>query len=264
MHLVCTLLIEFFKRDWNFKRDGIFQALGPQGKAQIRETPKVLPRLLWGVLPEIGVLSSAPDSALEGALFVHHGENPLDSTPESTPISESTLESSLGAFLGLPWCGPSGWPTESQVKCWDIVVLCRSGPGAGGLLFIHRLDRIYRHPLEDRNSVLKIPGGGVFLGGGGAEGPGGCLRRIGEFFGGAKFLFLGPKRLPRRVCLLTKRRLDQSVFSVWDMGIPRRRGRCGQAQSTSATALLYEQGNNRDVPLLSETLQNEVQACQTR
>ena len=31
--------------------------------------------------------------------------------------------------------------------------------------------------------LLKIPGGG-FSGGRGAEGPGGCLRRIGDFWGG--------------------------------------------------------------------------------
>ena len=46
--------------------------------------------------------------------------------------------------------------------------------------------------------LLKIPGGG---GGrpGGAEGPGGCLRRIGEFLGGGggKYFFSGPKCPPR-------------------------------------------------------------------
>ena len=46
--------------------------------------------------------------------------------------------------------------------------------------------------------LLKIPGGGGRGVSGGAEGPGGCLRRIGEFGGGAKFIFLGgPKRPPR-------------------------------------------------------------------
>ena len=34
--------------------------------------------------------------------------------------------------------------------------------------------------------------------GGGGEGPGGCLRRIGDFFGGgAKYFFSGPKCPPR-------------------------------------------------------------------
>ena len=45
--------------------------------------------------------------------------------------------------------------------------------------------------------LLKIPGGGVSSTGG-AEGPGGCLRRIGEFLGGgAKYFFSGPKCPPR-------------------------------------------------------------------
>ena len=46
---------------------------------------------------------------------------------------------------------------------------------------------------------LKIPrGGGVASpGGGGAEGAGGCLRRIGDFWGGgAKYFFSGPKGPP--------------------------------------------------------------------
>ena len=31
-----------------------------------------------------------------------------------------------------------------------------------------------------------------------------------------------------------------------------------------ATAFLFEQGKNRDAPLLSETLQNEMHVCETR
>ena len=58
---------------------------------------------------------------------------------------------------------------------------------------------------------LKIPGRGGFSGGGGAEGPGGCLQRIGEFLGGggaiyfffwgrgAIYFFSGPKRPPSYV-----------------------------------------------------------------
>ena len=39
--------------------------------------------------------------------------------------------------------------------------------------------------------LLRIPGGGAFQGGG-AKGPGVCLRRIGEFGGGgAKYIFCG-------------------------------------------------------------------------
>ena len=47
--------------------------------------------------------------------------------------------------------------------------------------------------------ILKIPGGGGgFPRGGGAEGPGGCLRRIGEFWGegAAKDFFSGSKGPP--------------------------------------------------------------------
>ena len=39
---------------------------------------------------------------------------------------------------------------------------------------------------------MKIPRGGGFSRRGGAEGPGGCLRRIGDFLGGrTKFFFVG-------------------------------------------------------------------------
>ena len=46
--------------------------------------------------------------------------------------------------------------------------------------------------------LLKIPGGGS-PGGRGAEGPGGCLRRIGDFLGGgaAKYFLSMPKCPPR-------------------------------------------------------------------
>ena len=49
-------------------------------------------------------------------------------------------------------------------------------PGKGGVRFL-----------------LKIPGGGGFPGGRGVEGPGGCLRRIGEFLGrgGGNIFFQG-------------------------------------------------------------------------
>ena len=56
---------------------------------------------------------------------------------------------------------------------------------------------------------LKIPGGGS-PGGRGAEGSGGCLRRIGDSWGGwAKYLFSGPKCPPSycREILLSLRRL---------------------------------------------------------
>ena len=57
-----------------------------------------------------------------------------------------------------------------------------------------------RRQEEDWESVLylKSQGGGVRVGGG-AEGPGGCERRIGEFFlggGGQIYFFSGPKRPP--------------------------------------------------------------------
>ena len=43
-------------------------------------------------------------------------------------------------------------------------------------------------------------GGGLFSRTGGAEGPGECLRQIGEFWGGggAKYFFSGPKCPPRQ------------------------------------------------------------------
>ena len=70
------------------------------------------PRVLSRVLSEIGVLPSAPESALEGALSVENNrkstlESTLGSTPGSTPISESTLESTRGAQLlrSPPLCG---------------------------------------------------------------------------------------------------------------------------------------------------------------
>ena len=56
----------------------------------------------------------------------------------------------------------------------------------------------------DRSFIEDARRGGGFSrwGGGGGEGPGGCLRRIGEFFfwggGGAKYFFSGPKCPPRR------------------------------------------------------------------
>ena len=48
--------------------------------------------------------------------------------------------------------------------------------------------------------LLRIPGGGGVWRGGGAEGLGGCLRRIGNFFfwggGGLNIFFSGPKCPP--------------------------------------------------------------------
>ena len=49
--------------------------------------------------------------------------------------------------------------------------------------------------------LLRIPGGRGGAGSrSGAEGPGGCLWRTGDFWGGgAKYFFSGPKRPPRLV-----------------------------------------------------------------
>ena len=51
--------------------------------------------------------------------------------------------------------------------------------------------------------LIESPKGGVSRTGG-AEGPGGCLQHIGEFGGGAKYFFSGPKcppsEKPRKEC----------------------------------------------------------------
>ena len=74
--------------------------------------------------------------------------------------------------------------------------------------------------------LLKCQEGGGSPGGGGAEGPGGCLRRIGELgWGGAKFFFCGAEMSTK------KEHRDQGLYlalrfraPVSEIQIPRKPG----------------------------------------
>ena len=63
--------------------------------------------------------------------------------------------------------------------------------------------------------LLKVPGGGS-PGGRRAEGPGGCLRRTGEFFfgGGVNIYFRGPKCPPRTDPVQFKDAFKQGPFCL--------------------------------------------------